>query len=197
MTVSGTISDPGWLDPLSGDDLVGRRQRRPDARRHASRTTARTRRSRSASTHVYGDNGMFTAQICAADDDTNPCTTFPLQITTRRRRPSIDLSGAVDVNGTPTVIAHAGRLGGLQRPRDRPGQRRPDAGMEVGRRDAGRIEDLISSTRRTPIQRSARASSRATSSSGRPTRSAARARTRRRFAVGDDDGGIGLAARRP
>jgi hypothetical protein len=51
---------------------------------------------------------MFTAQICAADDDTNPCTSVPLQITNSSPTAVIDLAGAVDVNGTQTVIAHAG-----------------------------------------------------------------------------------------
>ena len=51
---------------------------------------------------------MFTAQICAADDDSNPCTSFPIQVTNTSPTAVIDLSGAVDVNGTPTVIAHAG-----------------------------------------------------------------------------------------
>jgi len=107
VTVSGTISDPGWEDLLSGtiswgdgsaaQALPGTVENvRPDATLPFSIT------------HVYGDNGMFTAQICAADDDTNPCTSFPIQITNTPPTAAIDLSGAVDVNGTPTVIAHAG-----------------------------------------------------------------------------------------
>ena len=107
LTVTGTISDPGWLDPLSGtiswgdgsavQALAGAEEHvRPDG------TLAFT------ATHVYGDNGLFTAQICAADDDSNPCTSFPLQITNTPPTAVIDLSGAVDVNGTPTIIAHAG-----------------------------------------------------------------------------------------
>jgi PKD domain len=107
VTVSGTISDPGWLDPLSGtiswgdgsavQTLAGSLE---NVRPNATLTFS--------ATHVYGDNGMFTAQICAADDDVKPCTSFPLQITNTPPTAAIDLSGAIDVNGTPTVIAHAG-----------------------------------------------------------------------------------------
>ena len=75
VTVSGTFTDPGWLDPLSGtiswgdgspaQALTGTSENaRPDATFTFS------------ASHIYGDNGTFDAQVCAADDDTNPCTTL-------------------------------------------------------------------------------------------------------------------------
>ncbi|HEU5490593.1 MAG TPA: PKD domain-containing protein [Gaiellaceae bacterium] len=112
VTVTGTISDPGWLDPLSGTiswgDGTGTQALggtvenvRPDATLPVSVS------------HTYGDNGTFTAQVCARDDKTTPCTTIALQITNTNPTAAIDLSGAVDVNGTPTVIAHAGSAVGF------------------------------------------------------------------------------------
>lgn len=108
ITVTGTITDPGWLDPLSGtiswgdgggpEPLGGTVDNaRPDA------TLTFT------ASHTYGDNGTFTAQVCAADDDTAPCTTVSLQVDNTAPTAAIDLSGAVVVNGTPTIIAHAGQ----------------------------------------------------------------------------------------
>ena len=107
VTVSGTFTDPGWLDPLSGtiswgdgspvQALTGALENaRPDATFTFS------------ASHIYGDNGTFTAQVCAADDDTNPCSTLALQIDNTNPTATIDLSDAVSVNGTPTIIAHAG-----------------------------------------------------------------------------------------
>ena len=112
VTVTGTISDPGWLDSLSGtiswgdgtatQALGGTVENvRPDATLPVSVS------------HTYGDNGTFTAQVCARDDKTTPCTTIALQIDNTRPTAVIDLSGAVDVNGTPTVIAHAGSAVGF------------------------------------------------------------------------------------
>jgi PKD domain len=107
LTLSGTISDPGWLDPLSatvswGDGsaatpLSGILENvRPDA------TFTYT------GTHTYGDNGTFTIQICAADDDTNPCATATVGVYNVNPTVTIDLSGAINVNGSATIIAHAG-----------------------------------------------------------------------------------------
>ncbi|MCA1671183.1 MAG: hypothetical protein LC799_02890, partial [Actinobacteria bacterium] len=107
ITLAGTVTDPGWLDPLFssiswgdasptqslGDTLENSR---PDA---VLTVTA---------SHTYGDNGTFTAQLCAADDDASPCTTIPLTVHNTNPTATIDLSGAISVNGVPTVIGHAG-----------------------------------------------------------------------------------------
>jgi hypothetical protein len=107
LALGGTISDPGWLDTLSatvswGDGsgvapLGGTLENvRPDATLTYS------------ATHTYGDNGTFTVQVCGADDDTNRCATATVTVDNTNPRVTIDLSGAIDVNGTATVIAHAG-----------------------------------------------------------------------------------------
>ena len=107
VTVTGTISDPGWLDPLSGTISWGDGSPPEALTGNLDNTRPDATLTFSAS-HTYGDNGTFTAQVCAADDDTQPCTTLALQIDNTDPTATIDLAGAVSVNGTPTVIAHAG-----------------------------------------------------------------------------------------
>ena len=108
VTVTGTISDQGWLDGLSGtiswgdgtavQPLVGTAENaRPDATLAFS------------TSHTYGDDGTFTIQVCARDDDTNPCTSLSLRIDNTSPTAMINLSGAVSVNGTPTIIGRAGQ----------------------------------------------------------------------------------------
>ena len=107
VTVSGTISDPGWLDPLTatidwGDGtpveaIVGvLENERPDATLSFNVS------------HVYGDNGTFTAEVCGSDDDTTICETISLQIDNVDPTAEIDESGATLINGVPTILAHAG-----------------------------------------------------------------------------------------
>lgn len=106
-TVGGTITDPGWLDPLTatvswGDGsaaapLSGAVENvRPDATFTYS------------ASHTYGDNGTFTIQVCAKDDDTSPCATATVTVDNTNPSVAIDLSGAISVNGNATIIAHAG-----------------------------------------------------------------------------------------
>jgi hypothetical protein len=107
VTLTGTVSDPGWLDPLSatiswGDGSAVQALGGTVENARPNATLAFT------ASHTYGDNGTFVAQICAADDDTTPCTTIALQVTNTAPTAVIDLSGAVSVNGTPTIVAHAG-----------------------------------------------------------------------------------------
>ncbi|HEX5691462.1 MAG TPA: zinc-dependent metalloprotease family protein, partial [Roseiflexaceae bacterium] len=102
-TLTGTISDPGWLDPISatidwGDGTAPEpiegvlENDRPDATLTFS------------STHLFGDNGAFGASICANDDDTSTCTPLALEIA--NITPTVEISRAetVDINGTPTFL---------------------------------------------------------------------------------------------
>ena len=103
VTVSGTVSDPGWLDPLTatinwGDGggiqtLTGSLE---NVRPNATLTFS--------ASHVYGDNGLFTAQVCGSDDDTTTCETIDLQINNVDPTAAIDMSEAVLVNGVPTFL---------------------------------------------------------------------------------------------
>jgi hypothetical protein len=108
LAVTGTVTDPGWLDTLTatidwGDGagasaLTGTTENnRPDATMAFS------------TTHTYGDNGTYTVKICAKDDHDPQCTSFDVQVNNTSPTAVIDLSGAISVNGTPTIIAHAGQ----------------------------------------------------------------------------------------
>jgi PKD domain len=108
VTVFGTVTDPGWLDPLSGTISWGD----GSAVQALSGTLENGRPNATltfSNSHTYGDNGTWTVQVCAKDDDANPCTSFSVSIGNTAPTATIDLSGAVTVNGTPTVIAHAGQ----------------------------------------------------------------------------------------
>ena len=62
--------------------------------------------------HVYGDDsgvGTFDAEVCGYDDDTSTCQTISLTITNVDPTADIDVSGATDVNGKPTIFGQAGQ----------------------------------------------------------------------------------------
>jgi hypothetical protein len=105
-TLTGTVTDPGWLDPLSAtidwgdgappEPIVGTLENnRPDATLTFN------------STHLFGDNGAFSASICFADDDTNSCT--PLTLTINNITPTVEISRSetVLVNGVATFLLRA------------------------------------------------------------------------------------------
>jgi PKD domain len=107
VTVSGLVSDPGWLDPLTAridwgdgtsvEPIPGTLENvRPDATLTFSVS------------HDYGDNGTFVANVCG-NDDNDVCKTISLTITNVVPTAAIDKSGATIINGNATIIAHAGQ----------------------------------------------------------------------------------------
>ncbi|HKZ75728.1 MAG TPA: PKD domain-containing protein [Actinomycetota bacterium] len=107
VTVTGMVTDPGWLDPLTAtvdwgdgtpvEPIAGTLENvRPDATLTFS------------TSHVYGDNGTFTVDVCGSDDDTTTCASIPVVFTNIDPTAQIDTTGAVLVGGVPTFIAHAG-----------------------------------------------------------------------------------------
>lgn len=108
VEVSGTASDPGWLDELTatadwGDgtpvDALGGsgEQVRPDATLAFS------------GTHVYGDNGTFTVEVCVADDDTQTCDTTDVTVDNVDPGVMIDESAATVINGNPALLGQIGQ----------------------------------------------------------------------------------------
>ena len=106
ITVSGTVADPGWLDPVTAtidwgdgtsvETIVGVLENdRPDAT-----LTFNT-------THVYGDNGNFTAQVCGSDDDTTSCERIDLQVDNVNPTAEIDGTNMVLINGVSIFLARA------------------------------------------------------------------------------------------
>ena len=108
MAISGTVTDPGWRDPLSatidfGDGtgahaLAGAVENvRPDATFSYDLT------------HAYGDDGTFTIKVCGADDDvTSVCVTTPVTVTNVAPTATIGEGDATDINGTSVILGHAG-----------------------------------------------------------------------------------------
>jgi hypothetical protein len=105
VTVTGTVSDPGWEDPLTATidwgDGTGQET--------ISGTAENIRPNATLSftiAHIYGDNGLFTATLCGADDDTTTCQTISLGVDNVVPTAVIDTSGSVLVNGVETFVAH-------------------------------------------------------------------------------------------
>ncbi|WP_137844451.1 M36 family metallopeptidase [Microbacterium sp. 2FI] len=108
VTVSGTVTDPGWLDDLSAsisfDDgeapvaLAGVEENvRPDATLTFSVE------------HQYGDDGDFTVEVCAADDDTSDnCDTEVAAVANVDPTATIDTSGEQVYDGVSAFILEAG-----------------------------------------------------------------------------------------
>jgi PKD repeat protein len=107
LTVSGTVTDPGWLDPLTatvdlGDGksvpLQGQLENdRPDATLAFSTDT------------VLGDNGTYTIKGCGKDDDTETCEQTAVKVANVDPTVAVDTSKAVDLAGGETLVVHAGK----------------------------------------------------------------------------------------
>ncbi|MDV3221462.1 M36 family metallopeptidase [Intrasporangium sp.] len=108
VTVTGTVTDPGWLDPLTAtitfDDgaapvaLAGNLENvRPDATLTFSVQ------------HQYGDNGDYTVEVCAADDDTTGnCGSNTASVANVDPTAVIDTSGEQVYDGVSAFILEAG-----------------------------------------------------------------------------------------
>lgn len=107
VTVTGTITDPGWLESLTAtidwDDGAG-----PTA---LTGTLENARPDATLSfevTHVYGDNGTFAVEVCGSDDDTSTCETVDVSVTNVDPTATIDTSAAVAFPGGPALVATVG-----------------------------------------------------------------------------------------
>jgi hypothetical protein len=106
ITINGVASDPGWLDPLSGtiywgdgtsEAVVGTVENVPP---DATLTFD--------ATHVYGDDGVFSVEVCIDDDDETTCESHDVTITNVDPTTTIDETGTTLINGVPTFIASIG-----------------------------------------------------------------------------------------
>lgn len=108
VSVSGTVTDPGWLDPLTAtisfDDgaaavpLAGTLENdRPDA------SFAFT------VDHQYGDDGSYTVEVCAADDDTSDnCGSAVAAVGNVDPTAVIDTAGEQVYDGVSAFIVEVG-----------------------------------------------------------------------------------------
>lgn len=108
VTVSGTVTDPGWLDDLSAtidfDDGAGplvlngtEENARPDATLTFSVQ------------FQYGDDGDFDVEVCAADDDTTGnCDTEVAAVANVDPTAEIDVSGEEVYDGKSAFVLEEG-----------------------------------------------------------------------------------------
>jgi len=108
VTVSGTVTDPGWLDDLSAtisfDDGV------PAAALAGVEENARPDATLAFSVqHQYGDDGAYTVEVCAADDDTTGnCDTAVAAVANVDPTATIDSSGEQVYDGKSAFVVEAG-----------------------------------------------------------------------------------------
>ncbi|GAA3632694.1 hypothetical protein GCM10022200_14550 [Microbacterium awajiense] len=108
VTVSGVVTDPGWLDPLTAtidfDDGAGA------VALGGTLENVRPNATLSFSVdHQYGDDGTFTVEVCAADDDTTDnCSTSPAVVANVDPTATIDTSAEEVYDGVSAFILEAG-----------------------------------------------------------------------------------------
>jgi hypothetical protein len=107
VTVSGSIEDVGWLDPLTATIDWGPG---PPESIIGTLTNVKPKAKLAFSvTHVYGDDGSFSAEVCGTDDDSaTTCSTIALEIRNVAPTASIDESNAVTLNGGKAIVTNAG-----------------------------------------------------------------------------------------
>ena len=108
-SISGLVTDPGWLDPLTatvdwGDGTSSTAAGVLESSEPGATLTY-------SATHVYGDDGVFTVTVCGRDDDTTsaPCAVRTATVTNTNPTATINLSSATLINGVPTIIAKEGQ----------------------------------------------------------------------------------------
>lgn len=106
-TITGVITDPGWLDDLSAtidfDDGAGphpltgaEEHARPDASLAFE------------ASHDYGDNGSFEVEVCGSDDDTTTCWSVVVEVANVDPSIVIDTSGMQTYDGVQAFVLDAG-----------------------------------------------------------------------------------------
>ena len=103
VTISGLVSDPGWLEVLTAtidwgdgtplEPVVGLLENIPP---EATLTFDMP--------HIYGDNGSFTVEVCGFDDDTVTCQSIVVDVTNVEPTAKINEANAVLINGNPVIL---------------------------------------------------------------------------------------------
>ncbi len=108
IQVSGTATDPGWLDTFTATvdwgDGAG-----PQALAGVTENVRPDATFTFAASHTYGDNGVFTVTVCVSDDDGgSDCESTNATITNVVPTIAIDETGTILVNGVPVFVLEAG-----------------------------------------------------------------------------------------
>jgi Zn-dependent metalloprotease len=108
VTVTGTVTDPGWLDPLTA--TISYDDGAAPVALSGVLENARPNATLSFSvTHQYGDNGAFTVQVCAADDDTTGnCGNAVANVANVDPTAVIDTAGEQVYDGVSAFVVEAG-----------------------------------------------------------------------------------------
>ncbi|MGC5221219.1 M36 family metallopeptidase [Micromonospora sp. DT81.3] len=108
VTITGTVTDPGWLDDLSA--TISFDDGAPAVAVSGAEENARPDATIAFSVqHQYGDNGDFTVEVCAADDDTvDNCDTEVAAVANVAPAATIDTSGEQVYDGVSAFILEAG-----------------------------------------------------------------------------------------
>ena len=104
--VSGSISDPGWLEALTatinwGDGTGPQGLGAPENVRPDQTISFNL-------THSYGDNGVYTVTINAADDDSTPSASITLTVNNLDPTVVLDIGEAVTFPGGTYLVVEAG-----------------------------------------------------------------------------------------
>ncbi|MFI5808257.1 M36 family metallopeptidase [Streptomyces sp. NPDC051561] len=106
LTVSGTVTDPGWLDkPTATIDTGDGRPVALEGELENGRPDATLTFAKEV---VFGDNGTFTVRICGSDDDSTVCEGTAITVANVDPKAAIDKSKAVELAGGRTLVARAG-----------------------------------------------------------------------------------------
>lgn len=121
VNVTGRITDPGWLDELTGTIHFGEGTgERVDLEGEPNNDPPRAVFSFETS-FDYGDNGDYTVEVCGRDDHERVCESTVVRIDNQDPTPEIDKSEAVDTPEGPTIITRRGADVGLRATTTDPG----------------------------------------------------------------------------
>lgn len=113
LSAAAAFSDPGWLDTYTADIDWGTGDGfepvTPTVTTEGSAGTPD--QGTTSGSHTYGDNGSFQVTVRVTDDDGGVGqASFVVNVGNVNPTSTIDLSGAQEINGQQTILAHAGEL---------------------------------------------------------------------------------------
>lgn len=106
-TITGVVTDPGWLDDLSAtidfDDGAG-----PQPLTGDEENTRPDASLAFETSYDYGDDGLFDVEVCGFDDDTTTCATVVVDVANVDPSITIDTSGTQVYDGVEAFVLDAG-----------------------------------------------------------------------------------------
>ncbi|WP_328988914.1 S8 family serine peptidase [Kribbella sp. NBC_01245] len=109
LTAKASFVDPGWADTYTALLTWGTGETSP-VTPLITQDGPPVDRGEVTGSHAYGDNGSFGVGVKVTDDDGGTSTgSFTVVVNNVAPTATIDETGAVNVNGVPTFIAHQGQ----------------------------------------------------------------------------------------